>query len=102
MPKQYRNVSLPKELYDKLENLVESKEGGYVSVSEAVKDAVRGLLRKHKLLPTTKRINVTDMTTSQRHKLFIDYMNQNCFAGFIKTDVGTQTYYIFCYQVPCN
>jgi Arc/MetJ-type ribon-helix-helix transcriptional regulator len=51
MPKKYRNVSLPEELYDKLEKLVESKEAGYVSVSDAVKDAVRELLRKHKLLP---------------------------------------------------
>ena len=51
MPKQYKNVSLPKELYGKLETLVESKEAGYVSVSDAVKDAVRELLRKHKLLP---------------------------------------------------
>lgn len=51
MPKQYRNVSLPEELYDKLETLVESKQAGYVSVSDAVKDAVRELLRKHNLLP---------------------------------------------------
>ena len=51
MPKKYKNVSLPQELYDKLEMLAESKEAGYVSVSDAVKDAVRELLRKHKLLP---------------------------------------------------
>jgi Arc/MetJ-type ribon-helix-helix transcriptional regulator len=51
MPKQYRNISLPEELYDKLENLVDSEEAGYVSVSDAVKDAVRELLRKHALLP---------------------------------------------------
>jgi Arc/MetJ-type ribon-helix-helix transcriptional regulator len=51
MPKQYRNISLPEELYDKLENLVDSQEAGYVSVSDAVKDAVRELLRKHALLP---------------------------------------------------
>lgn len=51
MPKQYRNVSLPEELYAKLETLVESKQAGYVSVSDAVKDAVRELLRKHNLLP---------------------------------------------------
>jgi len=51
MPQKYKNVSLPQELYDKVEKLVESKEAGYVSVSEAVKDAVRELLRKHKLLP---------------------------------------------------
>ena len=39
MPKKYKNVSLPQELYGKLEILVESKEAGYVSVSDAVKDA---------------------------------------------------------------
>jgi Arc/MetJ-type ribon-helix-helix transcriptional regulator len=51
MPKRYRNVSIPVELYEKLEKLVESKQAGYVSVSDAVKDAVRELLRKNKLLP---------------------------------------------------
>jgi Arc/MetJ-type ribon-helix-helix transcriptional regulator len=51
MPKQYRNVSIPEELYVKLETLVDSKQAGYVSVSDAVKDAVRELLRKHDLLP---------------------------------------------------
>jgi Arc/MetJ-type ribon-helix-helix transcriptional regulator len=47
MPQKYRNVSLPEELYTKLETLVENKQAGYVSVS----DAVRELLRKHQLLP---------------------------------------------------
>ena len=51
MVKRYRNVSVPEELYQKLEKLVETKESGYVSVSDAVKDAVRELLRKHHLLP---------------------------------------------------
>jgi Arc/MetJ-type ribon-helix-helix transcriptional regulator len=51
MPKRYKNVSIPLELYEKLEKLVESKQAGYVSVSDAVKDAVRELLRKNKLLP---------------------------------------------------
>lgn len=51
MVKRYRNVSIPEELYVKLEKLVESEKAGYVSVSDAVKDAVRELLRKHKLLP---------------------------------------------------
>jgi Arc/MetJ-type ribon-helix-helix transcriptional regulator len=51
MPKKYKNISLPQELYDKLEELVESKEAGYVSISDAVKDAVRDLLKRHKLLP---------------------------------------------------
>jgi Arc/MetJ-type ribon-helix-helix transcriptional regulator len=51
MPKRYKNVSIPIELHEKLEKLVETKESGYVSVSDAVKDAVRELLRKNKLLP---------------------------------------------------
>lgn len=51
MPKRYKNVSIPIELYKKIEKLVETKEAGYVSVSDAVKDAIRELLRKNKLLP---------------------------------------------------
>jgi Arc/MetJ-type ribon-helix-helix transcriptional regulator len=51
MVKRYRNVSMPEELYLKLEKLVESEKAGYVSVSDAVKDSVRELLRKHGLLP---------------------------------------------------
>jgi Arc/MetJ-type ribon-helix-helix transcriptional regulator len=51
MPKRYKNVSIPIELHEKLEKLVESKQAGYVSVSDAVKDAIRELLRKNKLLP---------------------------------------------------
>jgi Arc/MetJ-type ribon-helix-helix transcriptional regulator len=51
MPKRYKNVGIPLELYEKLGKLVEAKESGYVSVSDAVKDAVRELLRKNKILP---------------------------------------------------
>jgi Arc/MetJ-type ribon-helix-helix transcriptional regulator len=51
MVKRYRNVSIPEELYDKLERLVATRKSGYVSVSDAVKDAVRELLRKNGLLP---------------------------------------------------
>ncbi|MDG6980824.1 MAG: hypothetical protein JRN51_06885 [Nitrososphaerota archaeon] len=51
MVKRYRNVSIPEDLYAKLEKLVESEKAGYVSVSDAVKDTSRELLRKHKLLP---------------------------------------------------
>jgi Arc/MetJ-type ribon-helix-helix transcriptional regulator len=51
MPKRYKNVSIPIELYEKLEKLVETNESGYVSVSDAVKDAIREILRKNKLLP---------------------------------------------------
>ncbi len=51
MVKRYRNVSLPEELYEKTEELVKSRRSGYVSVSDAVKDAVRELLRKNKMIP---------------------------------------------------
>lgn len=51
MVKRYRNVSLPEELYEKMEELVQARKSGYVSVSDAVKDAVRELLRKNKMLP---------------------------------------------------
>jgi len=45
------NVSIPLELYEKIEKLVATKESGYVSVSDAVKDPVRELLRKNNALP---------------------------------------------------
>jgi len=51
MVKRYRNVSIPQELYEKAEELVQARKSGYVSVSDVVKDAVRELLRKHRLLP---------------------------------------------------
>jgi Arc/MetJ-type ribon-helix-helix transcriptional regulator len=51
MVKRYRNVSLPEELYERAEELVQSRKSGYVSVSDAVKDAVREMLRKNKMLP---------------------------------------------------
>lgn len=51
MPKRYKNVSIPIELYEKIGELVEAKKSGYVSVSDAVKDAIRELLRKNNLLP---------------------------------------------------
>ena len=51
MTKRYRNVSIPEDLYEKVEKLVKSEKSGYVSVSDAVKDAVRELLRKYKMLP---------------------------------------------------
>lgn len=45
MTKRYKNVSIPEELYEKLDELVKSKKVGYVSVSDAVKDAIRELLK---------------------------------------------------------
>ncbi len=51
MVSRYRSVSIPEELYLRLEKLVNANESGYVSVSDTVKDAVRELLRKNDLLP---------------------------------------------------
>ncbi len=51
MPKRYKNVSIPEELYNKLGELVKSGKGGYVGVSDAVKDAIRQLLRKYMIMP---------------------------------------------------
>jgi len=48
MTSEYKNVSIPQFLNGKLEKLVATEESGYVRVSDAVKDAVRELLRKHK------------------------------------------------------
>ena len=51
MVNKYRNVSIPEDLFLRLEKLVGSNNSGYVSVSDTVKDAVRELLRKNALLP---------------------------------------------------
>jgi Arc/MetJ-type ribon-helix-helix transcriptional regulator len=51
MRKRYKNISIPEELYKKLEELIKTRKVGYVSVSDAAKDAIRELLRKYKLLP---------------------------------------------------
>jgi hypothetical protein len=48
--------------------------------------------------PTTKQINVTDLTPSQQRKLFTDCLNQEGFVGFIKKKIGKQTYYTFTYE----
>jgi hypothetical protein len=48
--------------------------------------------------PTTKQINVTDLTPSQQRQLFIDHINQAGFIGFSKEVIGKQTYYIFTYE----
>jgi Arc/MetJ-type ribon-helix-helix transcriptional regulator len=50
MATKYRNVSIPADLYEKLQELVKSGKG-YVSVSDCVKDAIRDTLRKYNLLP---------------------------------------------------
>jgi Arc/MetJ-type ribon-helix-helix transcriptional regulator len=51
MATKYKNVSIPADLYDKLVELWKSGKAGYVSVSDCTKDAIRELLRKHKMLP---------------------------------------------------
>jgi hypothetical protein len=50
------------------------------------------------VLPTTKQINVTNLTPSQQRELFINHLNQTGFTGFSKKVVGKQTYYIFTYK----
>jgi len=47
--------------------------------------------------PTTRRVNVTGMTQSQRRQLFIDHLNRGGFTGFTKRSEGEQTYYTFTY-----
>jgi Arc/MetJ-type ribon-helix-helix transcriptional regulator len=49
--KKIQKRKYTRRIAQKLEKLVESKQAGYVSVSDAVKDAIRELLRKNKLLP---------------------------------------------------
>ena len=48
--------------------------------------------------PTTKQINVTDLTSSQQRELFKSCLNQAGFIGFTKTKIGKQTYYTFTYE----
>ncbi len=44
--KRYRTVSLPEELFEKIEAVIESKEYGYSSVTEFIKELVRERLRE--------------------------------------------------------
>jgi hypothetical protein len=46
----------------------------------------------------TKQINVTDLTPSQKRDLFVSYITQAGFTGFIKKKIGEQTYYTFTYK----
>ena len=39
--KKYAYVPLPREFYDEIERLIKSRELGYISVSDFVRDAVR-------------------------------------------------------------
>jgi len=49
---------------------------------------------------TTWCINVTDLTSNQRHQVFKDAINQNGFTGFIKYQGknNNQTHYAFIYS----
>ena len=44
--KEYRTISIPEELYTTIEEAMKKERGGYASVGEFVKDAVRTKLRE--------------------------------------------------------
>jgi hypothetical protein len=46
----------------------------------------------------TTHYNVTNLTPSQRRKLFIECMNQTGFTAFIKNQTNQQTHYTFQYE----
>ena len=46
--KGYRNCSIPEKLFKDLEKFVENSNGRYVSVAEAVREAIREFLEKEK------------------------------------------------------
>ena len=48
--KGYRNLSIPEELFIELEKFVKQSKGRYVSVAEAVREAIREFLEKRKEL----------------------------------------------------
>jgi Arc/MetJ-type ribon-helix-helix transcriptional regulator len=48
--KGYRNLSIPEELFTEVEIFVKKSRGRYVSVAEAVREAIREFLEKHKEL----------------------------------------------------
>jgi hypothetical protein len=47
---------------------------------------------------TTRQINVTDLTTHQRRRIFINCLIQAGFVAFVKKKIGNQTYYVFIYE----
>jgi Arc/MetJ-type ribon-helix-helix transcriptional regulator len=49
--KGYRNLSVPNQLYEELENFVTESKGRYVSVAEVVREAVRDFLKSDKQHP---------------------------------------------------
>ena len=46
----------------------------------------------------TKQFNVTDLTLSQKRRLFVTCFAEGGFVGFDKRRVGDQTYYVFVYK----
>jgi hypothetical protein len=46
----------------------------------------------------TKRINVTEMTQSQKHELLACGLCQTGFAAFIKDKANNQIYFVFLYH----
>ncbi|MFQ6085279.1 MAG: ribbon-helix-helix domain-containing protein [Candidatus Bathyarchaeia archaeon] len=46
MRKKYRTVSIPEDLYDRIEDAVNNGNGGYTSVGEFVRESVRRTLRE--------------------------------------------------------
>jgi hypothetical protein len=46
----------------------------------------------------TKQFNVTDLTPSQKRRLFANCFAQGGFVGFDKKRIGDQTYYVFAYK----
>jgi len=46
--KGYRNLSIPEQLFIELEDFVKKSKGRYVSVAEAVREAIREFLERHK------------------------------------------------------
>jgi len=45
--KGYRNLSIPEQLFTELEDFIKKSKGRYVSVAEAVREAIREFLEKH-------------------------------------------------------
>ena len=46
----------------------------------------------------TKQINVTDLTSRQKRRIFVDCLTEGGFVTFNKKKVGNQTYYVFIYK----
>jgi len=45
--KEYRSLVIPEGLYEKLEKYILRSNGGYVSISEVVREALREYLKNH-------------------------------------------------------